>query len=119
MIVRKGGCWHDRAKNDVEFAKQLTLSEDTAKGVAPAFHCSRLDMNRLLREGGRGTSGSRGRQRLTSVLVVAQVSCTIVLLIGFAAVVIGLRRRRTVATAGAPLSAEEAAALAELDQPKG
>jgi len=53
-------------------------------GVAPAFHCSKLDLNNLLREGGRGSSGSHARQRLAGLLVVAQVACTIVLLIGSA-----------------------------------
>ena len=35
MIMREGGCWHDRAENDVEFAKQLApaLSEPSTRTV--------------------------------------------------------------------------------------
>jgi putative ABC transport system permease protein len=61
-------------------------------GVAPAFHCSKLDMSHLLRDGARGASGSRSRQRLTGLLVVAQVACTILLLIGSALCVRSFQR---------------------------
>jgi putative ABC transport system permease protein len=61
-------------------------------GVAPAFHCAHLDMNHLLRDGGRGTSGSRGSQRITGLLVIAQVACTIFLLIGSALCVQSFQR---------------------------
>ena len=66
------------------FTATIALLAGIVSGVAPVFHCSRLDMNHLLREGERGTFGSRSRQRLTGLLVVAQVACTMVLLIGSA-----------------------------------
>lgn len=74
------------------FTGTIALLAGIASGIAPAFHCSKLDLNHLLREGGRGTSGSRGRQRLTGLLVVAQVACTTVLLIGSALCVQSFQR---------------------------
>jgi putative ABC transport system permease protein len=51
-------------------------------GLVPALHISRLNLNELLREGARGTTVGRGRHRLRSVLMVAEVSLALVLLVG-------------------------------------
>lgn len=48
-------------------------------GLAPAWHAARIDVNSLLKEGMRGSSG---RSRLRSVLVVGQVAITLMLLTG-------------------------------------
>lgn len=48
-------------------------------GLTPALRVSRADLNEVLHEGGRGSSA--GRQRLRSVLVVAQVGGSLMLLI--------------------------------------
>jgi putative ABC transport system permease protein len=74
------------------FTAAIGFLAGIVSGVAPAFHCSRLDMNNLLRDGARGSSGSRSRQRLTELLVVAQVACTIFLLIGSALCVQSFQR---------------------------
>jgi putative ABC transport system permease protein len=74
------------------FTAGIAVLAGVASGVAPAFHCSRPDTVRILREGGRGTSGSRSRQRLAAVLVVAQVACTMVLLVGSALCVQSFQR---------------------------
>ncbi len=74
------------------FTAGIACLAGIVSGVTPAFHCSKADMNPLLREGGRGTSGSRSRQRLTGLLVVAQAACTIVLLIGSALCVQSFQR---------------------------
>jgi putative ABC transport system permease protein len=66
------------------FTAAVALAAGIAAGVAPALHFSRPDVNNLLREGGRGTSGSGSRQRLTGLLVIAQVATTAVLLVGSA-----------------------------------
>lgn len=51
-------------------------------GLAPALHVSRANMNELLKEGGRsGGIGVRLR-RFSSVMVVAEVALTIVVLVG-------------------------------------
>ncbi|MDX6385181.1 MAG: hypothetical protein QOK48_2754, partial [Blastocatellia bacterium] len=49
-------------------------------GLAPALAASKPDLNRVFKEGGRGNSG--GRRRLQGVLVVAELSLALVLLIG-------------------------------------
>jgi putative ABC transport system permease protein len=49
-------------------------------GLAPAWQSSAVDLNRALREGGKGTSA--GGNRLRSLLVVAEVALALVLLIG-------------------------------------
>ena len=51
-------------------------------GLAPALHVSKTDLNEVLKEGGRsGSSGIRAR-RWTSVLIVAELALTLVLLAG-------------------------------------
>jgi putative ABC transport system permease protein len=74
------------------FTGAIGLLAGVVSGVAPAFHCARLDMNQLLREGTRAVSGARSRQRLTGLLVVAQVACTIFLLVGSALCVQSFQR---------------------------
>ncbi len=51
-------------------------------GVMPALQSSRVDVNETLKEGGRSSSGARGRHVLRNVLVVAQVFFAVVLLVG-------------------------------------
>ena len=50
-------------------------------GVLPALQSSRVNVNETLKEGGRSSSGSRGRHLLRDFLVVAQVFFAVVLLI--------------------------------------
>ena len=51
-------------------------------GLAPAWQSAGTAAFERLKEGGRSGAGSRGRQRLRSALVVAEVSIALVLLIG-------------------------------------
>jgi putative ABC transport system permease protein len=91
--IRKFLTWDTRIDpRTLIFTAGIAILAGIVSGVAPAFHCSKLEMNHLLREGGRGTAGSRSRQRLTGLLVVAQVACTVVLLIGSALCVQSFRR---------------------------
>ena len=57
----------------------LSLITGVLFGLAPAWHAARIDVNSLLKEGMRGSSG---RNRLRSILVVAQVAITLMLLSG-------------------------------------
>jgi putative ABC transport system permease protein len=49
-------------------------------GLAPALHASRGNLNEYLKEGERGSTGSHGKTR--SVLVVAEVGLSLILLAG-------------------------------------
>jgi putative ABC transport system permease protein len=51
-------------------------------GLAPALHVSKTDSNHVLKEGGRGTAGSRRVRWLSGTMVVVELALTIVLLAG-------------------------------------
>jgi putative ABC transport system permease protein len=53
-------------------------------GVVPALQVSRPDLTSALKDGTRGASAGRGRLRLRSALVVAEVALAVVLLVGAA-----------------------------------
>jgi putative ABC transport system permease protein len=66
----------------IAFFAAVCLGTGIVFGLAPALHASRTDVNEVLKDGGRsGTSGIRAR-RWTSVLIVAEVALTLVLLAG-------------------------------------
>jgi putative ABC transport system permease protein len=51
-------------------------------GLAPALHVSKTDINNVLKEGGRGTTGNRRVRWLSGTMVVVELTLTIVLLAG-------------------------------------
>jgi putative ABC transport system permease protein len=51
-------------------------------GLAPALHVSKTDINNVLKEGGRGTTGNRRVRLLSGTMVVVELALTIVLLVG-------------------------------------
>ena len=63
----------------VEVTLLLSVVIGILFGLAPAWHAARIDVNTLLKEGMRGTSG---RNPLRSGLVVGQVAITLMLLAG-------------------------------------
>jgi len=64
------------------FFAAVCLGTGIVFGLAPALHVSKTDLNEVLKEGGRsGSSGIRAR-RWTSVLIVAELALTLVLLAG-------------------------------------
>lgn len=62
------------------FALVLSLITGLLMGLYPAWQSSRADLVDGLKEGGRGTSGSRGQHRFRRGLVTAQVGLSVVLL---------------------------------------
>jgi putative ABC transport system permease protein len=51
-------------------------------GLMPALQVSRTNVNEVLKEGGRGASGSRRARWLSGTMVVVELALTIVLLVG-------------------------------------
>jgi predicted permease len=51
-------------------------------GIFPAWQASRTDVHESIKEGGRTSSASAGRKRLRAALVVAEVSVSLILLVG-------------------------------------
>ncbi len=64
------------------FAVGLTFLTGLLFGLVPAFQGSKVNINELLKEGGRGTFGGPRQRRLRSLLVITEVSLAFVLLIG-------------------------------------
>jgi predicted permease len=62
------------------FTLVLSLITGLLMGLYPAWQSSRADLVDGLKEGGRGTSGSRGQHRFRRGLVTAQVGLSVVLL---------------------------------------
>jgi putative ABC transport system permease protein len=75
--------WENLAVNRRALLFTLAISALTGIifGIAPALQATRTSFNAALKEGGR-TSGANVRSRLRSLLVVAEVTLSLVLLIG-------------------------------------
>ena len=68
------------------FTFAISLVTGVVFGLVPALRASRLDLNDVLREGGRGGVGSSafglGHQQLRKLLIAAEIALSLVLLIG-------------------------------------
>jgi putative ABC transport system permease protein len=65
-------------------------------GLTPSFQLSKPDLNSVLRDDGRGNTGNRHRGRARDLLVIAQVSLSMVLLIGSGLLIRSFLRLRSV-----------------------
>ncbi len=63
------------------FAVAVSLGSSFLFGLTPALQVSRVDLNDVLKEGGRGSAGSRG-QKLRNLLVIGEVALSLMLLVG-------------------------------------
>ncbi len=63
------------------FTAVVTVLSAVLFGLLPALQAARLDLNRVLKEGGRGSGGLRAR-RAQNVLVITEVALAGVLLVG-------------------------------------
>jgi predicted permease len=64
------------------FTAAISLATGVFFGLAPAVRATRLDVNRILSANARGSIGGRGRLQSGRMLVVAQVSLSLLLLMG-------------------------------------
>jgi putative ABC transport system permease protein len=64
------------------FASLLTVATAIVFGLLPALFASRSDPQQVLKDGGRGQSGGRGRGRAHQALVVAEIALAVMLLVG-------------------------------------
>jgi hypothetical protein len=62
------------------FALGLSLVSTALFGLVPALHASRLDLSNALKQGGSKATASSAGTRLRSVLVVAEVALSVILL---------------------------------------
>ncbi len=74
----------------------VALGAGLAVGLLPALRASRIDLNEVLREGGRSTAEGSGRHRMRSVLVIAQVAVSLVLLVAAGLFVRSVKRAHSV-----------------------
>ncbi|HLY20142.1 MAG TPA: ABC transporter permease [Bryobacteraceae bacterium] len=65
----------------VAFVAGISVASSLFFGLAPALQVSRIELNDVLKEGGRGNSGSR-RRIFRNLLVVSEVALSLMLLIG-------------------------------------
>jgi putative ABC transport system permease protein len=64
------------------FSLAVSIVTGLLFGLLPALDAVKANLNDSLKDGGRGTSGSHGADRLRRVLVVAQVGLAVMLLVG-------------------------------------
>jgi putative ABC transport system permease protein len=64
------------------FTLAIALVSGILAGIAPALLTSRTNVSETLKESGRGSSAGRARHRLRNALVVAEISLSLVLLVG-------------------------------------
>ncbi|HEY7697531.1 MAG TPA: ABC transporter permease, partial [Vicinamibacteria bacterium] len=74
------------------FTAAVTVVTTFVFGLAPALRASRSDLTAALREGGRGGSESRSRQRGRMLLVVGEVALALMLLVASGLSIRGMLR---------------------------
>ena len=77
------------------FTLAISIASGVSFGLAPALQLSRPDLNTMLRDEGRGSTGNRQRERVRGMLVVAQVALAMVLLVGAGLLVRSFLRLRS------------------------
>jgi putative ABC transport system permease protein len=93
-LPRMAGIHIDLA--ELAFAIAISLGSGILFGLAPALQLSKPDLNTVLRDEGRGSTGSRSRHRAGGLFVIAQVALSMVLLVGSGLMIRSFARLQTV-----------------------
>ncbi|MGA9996778.1 MAG: ABC transporter permease [Pyrinomonadaceae bacterium] len=68
--------------NVLGFTLAVSVLTGILFGLVPALQASKLDLNESLKEGGRGSTENLRRNRVRSLLVIAEVALSLMLLVG-------------------------------------
>jgi putative ABC transport system permease protein len=74
------------------FSLAVSLATGILFGLAPALQCSRLDLVETLKDGAKGTNSTSAGARTRSLLVVAAVALSVVLLAGASLTIRGFEK---------------------------
>ena len=77
------------------FTLGISILSGVLFGLAPSLELSKTDVNRALRDDGRGSTGNLQRNRARSVLVIGQVALSMILLAGAGLLIRSFVRLRT------------------------
>ena len=75
------------------FALGISVVSSLVFGLVPALRASRVDLNEVLKEGARGSTG--GRRRARNALLVVEVALSMVLLVGAGLMMRGFLREQS------------------------
>jgi len=73
------------------FTLLVAVATGVVAGLAPVWHFSRPNVNDTLKEGVRGGTATTSRKRLRTLLVISEISLSLVLLVGAGLMVKGFR----------------------------
>jgi putative ABC transport system permease protein len=90
--------WMSQVSTDprvLTFTLAISILSGVLFGLAPSLELSKTDVNRALRDEGRGSTGNLRRNRARGALVIGQVALSMILLVGAGLLIRSFVRLRT------------------------